>query len=48
MGLPEYADKSPCSPRKFAEVLRTTDEEIARTAGLGNDAIQGKERIRCS
>jgi hypothetical protein len=26
--------------------LRTTSEEVARTAGLGKDAIQRKDRIR--
>ena len=34
------------APRKIAAALRTTSEEIARTAGLGKDAIQRKERIR--
>jgi hypothetical protein len=27
-------------------VLRTTSEEIARSAGLGKDAIQRKDRLR--
>lgn len=46
MSLAQYADEGLFSPRKFAEALRTTSEEIARTAGLGKDAIQRKDRIR--
>lgn len=46
MSLAQYADDGIFSPRKFAETLRTTSEEIARTAGLGRDAIQRKDRIR--
>ncbi len=46
MSLAQYADSGLFSPRKFAEVLRTTSEEIARTAGLGRDAIQRKDRVR--
>lgn len=46
MGLGQYADEGLFSPRKIAEALRTTSDEIARTAGLGRDAIQRKDRIR--
>ena len=46
MGIARYADEGLFSPRKIAEALRTTSEEIARTAGLGKDAIQRKDRIR--
>jgi hypothetical protein len=46
MGLAQYADDGLFSPRKIADALRTTSEEIARTAGLGKDAIQRKDRIR--
>ena len=46
MSLAQYADGGMFLPRKFAEALRTTSEEIARTAGLGRDAIQRKDRIR--
>src|SRR5690554_3263267 len=46
MGLAQYADDGIFSPRKIAEVLRTTSEEIARSAGLGKDAIQRKDRLR--
>ncbi|MBX9457546.1 MAG: MbcA/ParS/Xre antitoxin family protein [Rhizobium sp.] len=46
MALAQYADDGIFAPRKIADVFRTTSEEIARTAGLGRDAIQRKERIR--
>jgi hypothetical protein len=46
MSLAQYTDGGMFLPRKFAEALRTTSEEIARTAGLGRDAIQRKDRIR--
>lgn len=45
MGLARYADNGVFVPRRIAEALRTTSEEIARTAGLGKDAIQRKDRI---
>ncbi|AOO85004.1 antitoxin Xre/MbcA/ParS toxin-binding domain-containing protein [Bosea vaviloviae] len=46
MGVAQYADDGVFAPRRIAEALRTTSEEIARTAGLGKDAIQRKDRIR--
>lgn len=46
MGLAQYADDGFFAPRRMAETLLTTSEEIARTAGLGRDAIQRKERVR--
>lgn len=46
MGLAQYADKGMFAPRKIAEALRTTSEEVARTAGLGKDAVQRKDRVR--
>ncbi|PSJ62713.1 antitoxin Xre/MbcA/ParS toxin-binding domain-containing protein [Pseudaminobacter soli (ex Li et al. 2025)] len=46
MGLAQYADNGVFAPRRIAETLRTTSEEIARTAGLGRDAIQRKDRIQ--
>ena len=45
MGLAQYAVDGLFAPRRIAETLRTTSEEIARTAGLGKDAIQRKDRI---
>ena len=46
MSIAQYADDGLFSPRKIAQALRTTNEEFARTAGLGKDAIQRKDRIR--
>jgi hypothetical protein len=46
MSLAQYADDGLFSPRKIAETLRTTSEDLARTAGLGKDAVQRKDRIR--
>lgn len=46
MGLAQYADDGLFAPRKIAEALRTTSEEVARTAGLGKDAVLRKERLR--
>jgi hypothetical protein len=46
MGLARYADNGFFAPRKIAEALQTTSEEVARTAGLGRDAVQRKERVR--
>lgn len=46
MSLAQYADHGLFAPKKIADVLRTTSEEIARTAGLGKDAVQRKDRVR--
>lgn len=46
MGLVQYSDDGFFAPRKIAEAFRTTSEEVARTAGLGKDAVQRKERVR--
>ncbi|WP_314962664.1 MbcA/ParS/Xre antitoxin family protein [Bradyrhizobium cosmicum] len=46
MGLSQFADDGFFAPSKIAEALRTTSEEVARTAGLGRDAVQRKERVR--
>ncbi len=46
MGLIQYSDNGFFAPRKIADALRTTSEEVARTAGLGKDAVQRKERVR--
>ncbi|MBB4226512.1 DUF2384 domain-containing protein [Rhizobium mongolense] len=46
MALAQYVDSGLFAPRKIADAFRTTREEIARTAGLGKDAIQRKDRIR--
>lgn len=46
MALAEYIDEGLLLPRKIAQAFRTTSEEVARTAGLGRDAIQRKDRLR--
>src|SRR3984893_18253458 len=46
MGLVQYSDNGLFAPRKIAEAFRTTSEEVARTAGLGKDAVQRKDRVR--
>lgn len=46
MGLAQYSDDGIFAPRKIAETFRTTSEEVARTAGLGKDAVQRKDRVR--
>ena len=46
MALVQYADDGFFAPRKIAEALRTTSAEVARTAGLGRDAVQRKDRVR--
>lgn len=45
MTLARYAEKGLFAPAKIADVLMTTRDEIARTAGLGKDAVQRKDRI---
>lgn len=46
MALAEYADDGFFAPRKIAGALHATISEIARSAGLGRDAVQRKERVR--
>ena len=38
MSLAQYADHGVFAPRKIADALRTTSEEVARSAGLGGPA----------
>jgi hypothetical protein len=45
MNLAAVAEKSMFSPRLLADLLLTTQDEIARTLGLGRDAIARKERL---
>lgn len=46
MGLAQYADEGLFAPAKIAHAFHTTSEEVARSAGLGRDAIQRKDRVR--
>ncbi len=45
MNFAAVAEHSVFSPRLLAEALRTTQDEIARTLGLGRDAIARKDRV---
>lgn len=46
LALVQYCENGFFAPRKIADAFRTTSEEVARTAGLGRDAVQRKERVR--
>lgn len=46
MSLAQYSDEGFFAPRKIAAALLTTSEEVARTVGLGKDAVQRRDRIR--
>ncbi|MGO4169913.1 hypothetical protein [Novosphingobium sp. YAF33] len=46
MGRLEYTDHGLFAPSKIAAEFRTTSGEVARSAGLGRDAVQRKERLR--
>ena len=46
MVLAQFAEDGMFAPRKIAAVLFTTSEDVAKTLGLGKDAIQRKDRIR--
>ncbi len=46
MNLADYAQDGVFVPKKIAAALRTTSEEVARTVGLGKDAVQRKDRVR--
>ena len=45
MPVEVYAEAGQFAPNRIAEVLRTTKEEVARTVGLGRDAMMRPERI---
>ncbi|QOV96325.1 hypothetical protein [Novosphingobium sp. ES2-1] len=45
MAIQNYADNGAFAPRKVVDVLRTTSDELARSLGLGKNAIQRKDRI---
>lgn len=46
VNLAELGDDGFFAPKKIAAALLTTSEEVARTVGLGRDAVQRKERVR--
>ena len=45
MSLAQYAEGGLFAPRKIADVLRTSSDDVARTLGLGRDALQRKDRV---
>ena len=45
MNLAAIADQSLFSPSLLAAVLLTTQDDIARTIGLGRDAVARKDRV---
>ena len=45
MSLAKYAEGGQFAPIAIARVLRTTSEDVARSVGLGRDAVQRKDRI---
>lgn len=45
MGLAQYADDGLFAPAKIADAFRTTRDEVARSAGLGRDAVMRVERL---
>lgn len=45
MALAAYAEEGQFSPRRIADALLTTREEVARSTGLGRDAVARKDRI---
>lgn len=45
MTVQAYAEHGAFDPRRIIGVLRTTSDELARSLGLGKDAIQRKDRI---
>lgn len=46
MALVQYSDNGFFAPRTIADAFRTTSDEVGRTAGLGKDAVQHKQRVR--
>jgi hypothetical protein len=46
MHLETFAEHGLFAPARIAEVLRTTQDEVARTVGLGRDALARSERVR--
>jgi Protein of unknown function (DUF2384) len=45
VALAQYAEGGLFAPRKIADVLRTSSDDVARTLGLGRDALQRKDRV---
>ncbi|MWD28459.1 DUF2384 domain-containing protein [Aquicoccus sp. SCR17] len=46
MSLTDFADKGLFQPAKIAALLQTTSQDVARSVGLGRDAVQRRDRLR--
>lgn len=46
MSLTHYSDDGFFAPKKIAAILLTTQEDVAKTVGLGRDAVLRRDRIR--
>lgn len=46
MSLAQYADDGIFIPRKIASAFHTSSEDVARSAGLGRDSVQRRDRLR--
>ena len=45
MRIETFAENGQFTPGRIAEVLRTTRDEVARTVGLGRDAVMRPDRV---
>ena len=46
MHIEAFAEGGLFAPARIAEVLRTTKDEVARTVGLGRDALMRADRVQ--
>ena len=46
MHITTFAEGGLFAPARIAEALRTTKDEVARTVGLGRDALMRPERVQ--
>ena len=46
MHIDSFAENGIFAPARIAAVLRTTRDEVARTVGLGRDAIMRADRVQ--
>lgn len=46
MHIESFAENGVFAPARIAAVLRTTKDEVARTVGLGRDALMRADRVQ--
>ena len=46
MQIESFAEGGLFAPARIAEILRTTKDEVARTVGLGRDALMRADRVQ--